>query len=200
MLKRYGVLGLVSISVSFLLTKILFRKARLIRFPFDIRNNHFIDLGEGLTTGKYCRIEAYPVDSVSAGNVKKLIFGKNVQINDFVHISAGKKVFIGDNVLIASKVFISDILHGSYQGDEHDSSPLSIPEKRSLSAKEIIIEENVWIGEFVSILPGVTIGKGSVIGSNSVVSKDIPPNVIAVGTPAKAIKKFNFELERWERI
>lgn len=114
MLKRYGVLGLVSISVSFLLTKILFRKARLIRFPFDIRNNHFIDLGEGLTTGKYCRIEAYPVDSGSAGNVKKLIFGKNVQINDFVHISAGKKVFIGDNVLIASKVFISDILHGSY--------------------------------------------------------------------------------------
>jgi lipopolysaccharide O-acetyltransferase len=63
----------------------------------------------------------------------------------------------------------------------------------------VAIEDNVWLGEFVSVLPGVTIGKGSIVGANSVVSKNLPPYVIAVGTPAKPIKKFNFETNKWEK-
>ncbi|CAD7811224.1 Putative acetyltransferase [Chryseobacterium aquaeductus] len=199
MIKRYGIRGIFSLFISYIFTKIFYRKSRIIRLPFDIRNKNCIDLGENLTTGNSCRIEAYPVN-IADQNKKILIFGKNIQINDYVHISAGLKVSIGDNVLIASKVFISDISHGSYSGDELDSSPKSIPQERLLYAKEIKIEENVWIGEFVSVLPGVTIGKGSIIGSNSVVSRDIPPNVIAVGTPAKPIKKYNFISEKWEKI
>jgi lipopolysaccharide O-acetyltransferase len=54
-----------------------------------------------------------------------------------------------------------------------------------------IIEDNVWLGEFVSILPGVTIGKGNIIGANSVVTQDIPPYSIAVGTPARVAKRFD---------
>jgi lipopolysaccharide O-acetyltransferase len=49
-------------------------------------------------------------------------------------------------------------------------------------------------------LPGVTIGKGTIVGANSVVAKSLPANVIAIGTPAKPIKKFNFETSRWEKI
>lgn len=199
MIKRYGIRGVFSLVVSYIFTKIFHKRARLIRLPFDIRNKHCIDLGEKLTTGTGCRIEAYPINSENK-NKTILLFGNNIQINDFVHISAGDKIVIGNNVLIASKVFISDITHGSYAGDEFDSSPLSIPQERQLSAKAITIEDNVWIGEFVSILPGVTIGKGSIIGSNSVVSKDIPANVIAVGTPAKPVKKYNFTTERWEKM
>ena len=199
MIKRYGIRGLLSLVLSYIFTKIFYGKARLIRLPFDIRNKQCISLGENLTTGKSCRIEAYPINPADE-NEKILQFGNNIQINDYVHISAGKKVTIGNNVLIASKVFISDISHGSYAGDELDSSPESIPQDRPLSAKAINIEENVWIGEFVSILPGVTIGKGTIIGSNSVVSRDIPANVIAVGTPAKPIKKYNFLSGKWEKI
>lgn len=193
--KRYGFLGMIRIIKSFIYTKLVYPQARLIRLPFDIRNNRFIIIGKGFTTGVGCRIEAYPIE-----NKTVLKFGIGVQINDYVHITAMEKVEIGNNVLIASKIFISDCSHGSYIGDQNDSSPLIPPDKRKLTVKPVIIEDNVWLGEFVSVLPGVTIGMGTIVGANSVVSKSLPSYVIAVGTPAKPIKKFNFKSQRWEKI
>ena len=67
-------------------------------------------------------------------------------------------------------------------------------------SKPVVIEDNVWLCEFVSVLPGVTIGKGTIVGANSVVSKSLPPNVIAVGSPAKIVKKYNFTTQKWEKI
>ena len=128
-----------------------------------------------------------------------LEIGENVEINDDVHIGATEKIIIGDNVLIASKVYISDHNHGSYKGEEQDS-PMSIPKKRKIYSSPIKIEKNVWIGEFVSILQGVTIGEGAIIGTMSVVTKDIPPYTIAVGSPAKPIKKYNFKTKKWDTI
>lgn len=154
-----------------------------------------MEVGKGFTTGFGCRLEAYP-----ERNQKTLFIGDNFQMNDYVHISAMESIKIGDNVLLASKIFISDLSHGSYGGDQNDSHPNSIPKDRKLFAKPIIIEDNVWLGESVSVLPGVTIGKGTIVGANSVVSKSLPPNVVAVGSPAKPIKNFNFETNRWEKI
>lgn len=178
-------------------TAIFFPNARLIRLPFDIRERSRIDLGRNFTCGKYCRIEVYP--DASNTNEKILVFGSNVQVNDAVHIVGRKKVLIGNNVLIASKVFISDSNHGIYAG-ERQSSPEVPPAERELSAAPVSIEDNVWIGEFVSVLQGVTIGKGSIIGSMSVVSRSIPPYSIAVGSPARVIKQFNFNTSQWERV
>ena len=177
-----------------LFTKIIMPQSRLIRLPIDIRGKKGIDFGKNLTTGYHCRIESY-----SCNGQKSLFFGNNVQINDFVHIAALEKVKIGNNVLIAGKVFITDLEHGSYIGNEYDSNPYSIVKDRQLSSKAVIIEDNVWIGEHVSVLPGVTIGENSIIGANSVVTKSIPSNSIAVGCPAKVIKEYNFETKQWER-
>lgn len=196
MLKRYGFYGLLRLVLSLIVTRLFFKKVRLIRFPFDIRNKSNIDFGIGLTTGVGCRIEAFPK---SKENIV-LRFGKNIQINDYVHITAMESVTIGNNVLLASKIYISDCSHGSYSGNEMDCHPVTIPLERPLFSKPVIIEDNVWLGEFVSVLAGVTIGKGTIVGSNSVVAKSLPANVIAVGTPAKPIKKFNFETSRWEKI
>lgn len=195
MLERYGFIGFVKLVLSYIYTKLFYRKSRLIRLPFDVRNKSNIDFGDQLTTGIGCRIETFPES-------KKIVlkFGKNVQLNDYVHITAMNNVRIGNNVLMASKIFISDCTHGSYSGDSNDSNPDSIPIDRPLSSKPIIIEDNVWLGEFVSVLPGVTIGKGTIVGANSVVSKDLPKYVIAVGSPAKPIKRFNFSTQRWEKI
>ena len=90
--------------------------------------------------------------------------------------------------------------YGSYVGDENDSQPNSIVKDRPLSSKPVVIENNVWIGELCSVLPGVIIGENSIIGANSVVTKSIPANFIAVGNPVKVIKQYNFETKKWEKV
>lgn len=196
-LKKYGFWGCIKLAISLIYTKLFFPNARLIRLPFDIRNRKNIVIGDNFTTGFGCRIEALPSATT---NMACISIGKNVQINDYVHIAAGESVKIGNNVLIASKVFITDISHGSYGLNDIHDSPKRSPAERTLTTKMVEIGDNVWIGEFVSILPGVSIGEGSIIGTMSVVSKSIPPYCIAIGSPAKAIKKYNFNSEKWERI
>ncbi len=198
LLKIYGLRGSYKMFCNLVKTKLFYPKARIIRFPFDIRNRTFIDLGVGLTTGIGCRLEAHPKNPET--NRKCLIIGKNVEFNDYVHIVASEKVEIKDNVLLAGKIFISDLNHGSYGKAGLHDSPLTIPNDRSLSSSPVLIEENVWIGEFVSVLPGVTIGKGSIIGTMSVVTNNIPAYCIAVGSPAKVIKTFDFILNKWVKI
>jgi lipopolysaccharide O-acetyltransferase len=176
-------------------TKIVSPRARIIRFPFELRGKKYIDFGTNLTTGVGCRLEAF-----SENGEKTLSFGTNVQINDYVHICAMQQVSIGNNVLMASHIYISDNSHGSYKGNEFDSSPEITPIRRDYYSNPVIVEDNVFIGEGVVILPGVTLGKGCIIGANSVVSKNIAPYVIAVGAPAKQIKKFDFSTQKWEKI
>jgi len=193
-LKNYGLFGLIELFINLLYTKLFYRKSRLIRKPFYIRGSKNINLGNQLTTGINCRIDAF----TQTGN-KIINIGNNVQINDNVHIGAINNIKIGNNVLIASKVFISDHNHGSYTGAIQDT-PNSSPIERKLRSKPIVIADNVWIGEFVSILQGVHIGEGSIIGTMSVVTKDIPAYSIAVGSPAKVIKKYSFDKKTWEKI
>ncbi|MCK8141456.1 acetyltransferase [Flavobacterium sp. I-SCBP12n] len=195
MIKRYGFLGLLRLFISLIYTKIFYPNARLIRVPFDIRNRKHIKIGKDFTTGFGCRLEAYP----QTQQKQVLLFGNDVELNDYVHISAGEQVSIGNNVLIASKVFISDINHGAYNGVVQDS-PLSTPNSRKLSTNPILIKDNVWIGEGVCVMAGVTIGLGCIIGASSVVTKDIPDYCIAVGAPAKVIKKFDFAVNKWIAI
>ncbi len=193
MLKKYGLLGVLQLFYFKIRTKLLFKNARLIRFPFRLRGKALIRVGKGFTTGFNCRFDAFDVK----GENKVLIeIGEGVQINDYVHIGAIDKIIIKENVLIASKVFITDHNHGNYSGEKQDSPNLA-PNLRPLSSKPVIIEKNVWIGEFVSVLPGVTIGEGAIIGSTSVVTKNIPSFSIAVGSPAKVIKKFDFDKNEW---
>lgn len=178
-------------------SKAIDRKIRLIRSPIIIRGRKFINFGKNLTTGIHCRFDCF--QGANSSNTK-LIFGENVQLNDYVHIVAMDKVIIGDNVLIASHVFISDNSHGSYKGDENDSNPDIPPIQREYATAPVSIGANTWIGEGVIIMPGVTIGKGCVIGAHSIVNRSIPDYSVAVGSPAKVVKKFDFNNKRWQKI
>ena len=195
-LKRYSCADLMRLVYCMIRTKLISKKARLIRIPIDIRGRQYIDWGDRLTTGIGDRLEAF---SRQGDNECKIIFGRNVQINDYVHICAMEKVVIGDNVLIASHVYISDNSHGYYKGTIEDSSPQIPPINRDYHTSPVCIGDNVWIGEGVMIMPGVTIGDGSVVGAHSVVTTDIPDNCIVVGAPARIIKKYDFLRMGWFR-
>lgn len=109
----------------------------------------------------------------------ELSIGKGY-INSGSQIRCSKKIFIDDGVRIARNVMILDSDSHSIRYDDNEYSEVS---------KEIFIGKHVWIGVGSIILKGVTIGDGAIIGAGSVVTKDIPANTIAVGNPAKVIKK-----------
>lgn len=154
-------------------------------------------IGNGFKMGRRGRVEVIHFHN---GNIysPSLTIGDNVSLNDDVHIACIEAVTIGNDVLMASKIFISDHDHGGYNGPFHDSPAVS-PNDRNLVSKPVVIGNRVWIGEMVSILPGVTIGHGSIIGAGSVVTKSLPENCIAVGVPAKVVKRFNQDLQIWEK-
>ena len=156
-----------------------------------------ISIGANFTALVGLRLEAV-VRYHSLDYAPKIVIKDNVTFTDYVHIGATNYVEVGNNVLVASKVFISDHSHGFYSGVDQ-SSPETPPSKRDLTRdKSVIIEDNVWICESVSILPGVRIGFGSIIGAHAVVTGDIPPFTIAVGAPARVVKKYNMATRQWD--
>ena len=191
-LNNYSLLGFLALVKDIIFTKLFFSNARLVRFPLRIRGKEKFEYGKNFTTGVGNRIDIWGKDS-------KLKIGNNVEINDYNHFAISELIEIKDNVLIASRVFITDHDHGKYSAGSQ-SKPFSVPSERALSSKPVIIEKNVWIGESVIILPGVRIGEGSVIGAGSVVTKSIPRNSIAFGNPAKAFKEYNNQNSTWEKI
>ena len=102
------------------------------------------------------------------------------------HIIIGDNVSMGYNCQINCNIFITDHFHGASNIDETYISP----NKRALYSKgPVVIDDNVWIGQNVSVMPNVVIGEGCIIGANSVVTHDIPAFSIAAGCPAKIIKR-----------
>jgi len=193
---QYGFFGFCRLIRDVIFTKALFSfRARLVRYPFYIRGKKYFSFGESFTSGVGLRIDVFP----GLSDFPSVTIGDRVQINDYVHIAATNSVKIGNDVLIASKVFITDHNHGRYSGDFQDD-PRIPPASRNLVFAPVTIDDNVWIGELVSILPGVIIGKGAIIGANSVVNSNIPEYSIAAGVPARVIKIYDFESSKWIRI
>lgn len=105
--------------------------------------------------------------------------GDHVAVNCSVSIDVWHDVRIGSKVMMAPNVTIVD-------DNRHELEPGA-----PLWNGPITIEDNVWIAGNVTILSGVTIGSGSVIAGHSVVTRDIPPNTLAGGSPARVIKSLN---------
>lgn len=127
-----------------------------------------------------------PTSFKTLSNTSKIIIGHYVGLNGTSITARSRTIQIDDNVMIAANVSILD-------SDFHVIYP---PVGRLTNPgfefdQDIRIHNNVWIGTRSIILKGVTIGENSVIAAGSVVTKSIPPNVVAGGVPAKVIRKLN---------
>ena len=156
-----------------------------IMFPLDAYGLGNVYIGDNFACGERLKLRTFS-EWQGQHFTPRIKIGKNVCIQSDCHISAINAVDIGDDVLIASFVYISDHRHGlDDYADVKNISPIN----RKLSSKgHIIIGNKVWIGEKVTVLPNVSIGECAIIGAGSVVTKDIPPYSIACGNPAKVIK------------
>lgn len=100
----------------------------------------------------------------------EISIGNNVSIGEYVHITAVNRIVIGDGVLTGRRVLITDNSHGDFVKSELEHRPITRP---LYSKGEVIIGNNVWIGDKATILPNVHIGEGSIIAANAVVTKDV---------------------------
>lgn len=148
----------------------------------------YVSIGNNVKIGRRCVIECWNHYHAGANfeMCPNLIIGKNSAIGDESHISCARKIIIGNGVLMGRKIFITDNNHGSSERNMLDIVPFDRP---LTSSGPVIIEDNVWIGEKVSIMPNVTIGKGAIIAANAVVTKNIPQYAVVGGCPAKIIKQ-----------
>lgn len=155
------------------------------RLPQYVSCEETVSIGEG--SRLYCW-DSY--GGAPLPKTPKLSIGRGTRVTRNLTIQCAGSVRIGCDVLIASDVFIIDYNHGL---DPALASYLSNP----LQVKFVEVCDGAWIGNNVVILPGVRIGRKAVVGAGSVVSRSIPDYCIAVGNPAKVVKRFDSKSFRW---
>lgn len=151
-----------------------------------LHGEKYIRIGNDVTICDRVVLEVYDYYQETGQKFSpELSIGDGTQIGEESHITCLIKIVIGNHVLMGRKIFITDNAHGA-SIREHLELP---PKLRPMTSKgPVIIEDNVWIGEMVCIMPGVTIGRGAIIGANAVVTHDVPPYSVVGGNPAKIIK------------
>lgn len=162
----------------------------------QIQGGRHISIGDGFFAGQLLWIEA--VREYAGVRYDPVIeIGHGVTCSQSVHIAANARVTIRDGVMLGSRIHVTDHGHGRYHGEEQDSPEIRPTFRRLAPGRPVLIERNVWLGDGVVVLPGVTIGEGTIVGANSVVSRDLPAGVIAVGAPAVPIKRHDDVTGRW---
>lgn len=181
----------------------LFNGLVLLRLKKYGRNNYIgkrlqvhlpqcVIIGSNVRLGRDCRLSCYRSSDYPNGGT--IHIGDNCYIGDHFSALSGSEIVIENDVLIASYVSVIAENHGM---DASSSTKYGL---QPLDGKPVIIKKGAWIGEKVIILQGVTIGEKSIIGSGSVVTKTVPDYCMAVGNPAKIIKKWDPNINEWAPI
>lgn len=160
-----------------------------IYYPSIIRGGKNISIGKGSLILQNSRIQIW-----GKSKEPRLLIGDNCYFcynNSFL---VGSRIVIEDDVLFASNILVSSETHGI-----NPESDLPYKDQDTdFDAGEVVIGSGSWIGENAIILPGVKIGKKCIIGAGSVVTKSIPDYSMAVGNPARVVKKWDFEKHHWQ--
>lgn len=170
---RYGNFGFLSLVIK----------------PLKIDGAKNIYIGKKVVVQYKTWLAAIPLTDKEA----KLIIEDECVIGNFNHIYSTHSVILHKHVLTADKVYISDNIHS------YDDITLPVLKQPIIQKGDVEIGEGSWLGENVCVI-GAKIGKHCVIGANSVVTKDIPDYCVAVGSPAKVIKQYDFEKKEWIKV
>ncbi len=156
-----------------------------------INRPRFVHVGDHVRIKRNTSINLHPKDKKSKEIL--LFIGDGVIISESCFISACNRLVIEENVGISPNVMIID--NSRRLGD------ISRPSKeQDLKIGEVRIGADSWIAYGACVLPNVTIGRHCIIGALSVVNRDIPAYSLAVGSPARVVKRFDFEKREWVKV
>lgn len=158
-------------------------KNLFVERSYILKGGENVSIGDNFIGNKGLILETL-TDFVNETFSPSIVIGNNVFMNQNCRLQCIDRIEIGDGVMLAGNIFITDHFHGDTS--LFDERP---PAKRNLYSKgPVIIGESVWIGEGAVIMPNVKIGKHAIIGANAVVTKDVEEYSVVAGIPAKAIK------------
>ncbi|MCR4329520.1 MAG: acyltransferase [Candidatus Roizmanbacteria bacterium] len=173
-----------------------FKIGRGVMFSRGARIVHprYIQIGNKVLLDSQCLLQVNLYGRQNNPRELRLKIGDNVTVGKGCVINAVNDIEIEDSVGIAPYCYIADNSHC------FDRVDMPIKKQGLDKINPVKIKSGAWLGWNVVVLPGVTIGKNSVIGAHSVVNKDIPDYCVAVGTPAKIVKKFDHASGEWVSV
>ena len=155
------------------------KKSRVYK-PVLVKGMENISIGDNVIVQEGTWLAAQPL----TGELCSLIINSGTRTGHYNHIFATHSIVIDSDVLLADKVYISDNLHC------YEDVSLPVIKQPIKQCKPVLIGEGSWIGENVCVI-GASIGRHCIIGANAVVTKDIPDYSIAIGAPARVIKRYD---------
>ncbi len=131
----------------------------------------------GDLSGKEMDATSYIQIPLMVNHAEFVTLGKNIYINHACTMLALGTITIEDDVLIGPKANLIT-----------ESHPIDPNNRKAMEVKPIVIKKNAWLGAAVTVLPGVTVGENSIVAAGAIVNKDVPPNTIVAGVPAKVVR------------
>lgn len=156
-----------------------FGRHSVVQMPVRLAGERAVAVGSDVFVGAGSWIQ---VLGDPAGIVIEI--GDGTAMAGYCVLSAASGIRIGRDVSFARGVYVSDVAH------EYDDPSRPILEQGTTDARPIEIGDGAWLGENVTVLPGVRIGKGAVVSANSVVARDVPDYTLVAGAPARVLRRF----------
>ena len=163
-----------------------FGPASVIVPPLRLAGQRAIVIGRGVYIGSDSWLQAIDPET----NATAITIGDGTSMSGHCVVSSARSISIGKKVLFARNVYVSDHIHAYL--DTHQA----VLDQGLDRIDPVEIGDGAWLGQNVVVCPGVTIGPGAVVGANAVVVDDIPGYCVAVGAPARVVKRFGSQSER----
>jgi len=157
-----------------------FGRGSVLQPPLRLQGEEFIVVGAGVFVGAGSWLQVLG----SSHSEPAIVIGDGASIAGGCVLSAATSIRLGARVLIARNVYVADHMHA------FEDASLPVLDQGIARIRPVEIGDGAWLGENVVVGPGVRIGRGAVIGANAVVLEDVPDHAVAVGAPARVVRRF----------